>query len=123
MLVPAAEAAGLPWVTCHTFRHTCASLLFEAGRDVKQVASWLGHADPAFTLRTYVHLMDDGIGDADFLDAAVPADHPARVNPGSTQRIETAANLPAAKPTRRPFGAPYSFGGQPKAVRRSGWRR
>jgi hypothetical protein len=25
----------------------------------------------AFTLRTYVHLMDEGIGDADFLDAAV----------------------------------------------------
>jgi hypothetical protein len=31
------------------------------------------HADAAFTLRTYVHLMDEGIGDADFLDAAVVA--------------------------------------------------
>ena len=60
VLMPATEAAGLPWVTFHTFRHTCASLLFEAGRDVKQVAAWLGHADPAFTLRTYVHLMDEG---------------------------------------------------------------
>jgi integrase len=81
----------MEWVAFHTFRHTCASLLFEAGRDVKQVASWLGHADPAFTLRTYVHLMDGGIGDADFLDAAV------RVNPGSTRRMETAANLAAAE--------------------------
>jgi integrase len=71
VLVPAARDAGLPWVTFHTFRHTCASLLFEAGRDVKQVAAWLGHADPAFTLRTYVHLMDEGIGDAAFLDEAV----------------------------------------------------
>src|SRR5829696_4363065 len=52
----------------HTFRHTCASLLFEAGRDVKQVSAWLGHTDPAFTLRTYVHLMDNGIGDAAFMD-------------------------------------------------------
>jgi integrase len=34
------------------------------------VAEWLGHADPSFTLRTYVHLMDAGIGDADFLDRA-----------------------------------------------------
>jgi integrase len=71
VLVPAARDAGLPWVTFHTFRHTCASMLFEAGRDVKQVATWLGHADPAFTLRTYVHLMDEGIGDAAFLDHAV----------------------------------------------------
>jgi Phage integrase family len=65
------HGAWKPWVTFHTFRHTCASLLFEAGRDVKQVAAWLGHADPGFTLRTYIHLMDAGIGDADFLDEAV----------------------------------------------------
>ena len=58
-------------MTCHTFRHTCASLLFEAGRDVKQVSAWLGHADPAFTLRTYVHLMDEGVGDASFMDDVV----------------------------------------------------
>jgi integrase len=96
VLVPAREAAGMEWITFHTFRHTCASLLFEAGRDVKQVASWLGHADPAFTLRTYVHLMDGGIGDADFLDTAVTTE-PARVNPRSTRRMETAANLAAAE--------------------------
>src|SRR4051794_38124949 len=71
VLAPAARAAGLPWVTFHTFRHTCASLLFEAGRDVKQVSAWLGHADAAFTLRTYVHLMDGGIGDAAFMDDVV----------------------------------------------------
>ena len=52
-------------------RHTCASLLFESGKNVEQVQEWLGHADPGFTLRTYVHLMDDGLGDADFLDLAV----------------------------------------------------
>jgi integrase len=71
ILTPAAEAAGVPWVTPHTFRHTCASLLFAAGRDVKQVQEWLGHADPAFTLRTYVHLIDEGVGDAAFMDGAV----------------------------------------------------
>jgi hypothetical protein len=32
--------------------NTCASMLFEEGRDMKQVAEWLGHADPAFTLLT-----------------------------------------------------------------------
>lgn len=58
-------------VTFHTLRHTCASLLFEDGRNIKQVQEWLGHADPGFTLRTYVHLMDAGVGDAEFFDAAV----------------------------------------------------
>jgi integrase len=49
----------------HTFRHTCASLLFAAGKSPKQVQGWLGHTDPAFTLRVYVHLMDDGLDDAE----------------------------------------------------------
>jgi integrase len=85
VLNPAAIAVGLyevvdgadgkprkkPTISFHAFRHTCASLLFDEGRNVKQVQEWLGHADPGFTLRTYVHLMDDGVGDADFLDNAV----------------------------------------------------
>lgn len=61
-------------VSFHTFRHTCASLLFEAGRNVKQVQAWLGHADPGFTLKTYIHLMDAGVGNAAFLDQAVGQD-------------------------------------------------
>jgi integrase len=76
VLDPAAKSVGLT-VGFHAFRHTCASLLFERGRNVKQVAVWLGHADPSFTLRTYVHLMDAGVGNADFLDAAVSAELPA----------------------------------------------
>lgn len=71
VLKPARESVGLEWVGFHTFRHTCASLLFDGGKTIKQVQEWLGHADPGFTLRTYVHLMDDGLGDADFLDTAV----------------------------------------------------
>jgi hypothetical protein len=39
---------------------------------VKQVQEWLGHADPGFTLRTYVHLMDEGLGDAAFFDHLEP---------------------------------------------------
>ena len=70
VLKPAAESVGLRWVSFHSFRHSCASMLFEHGKNVKQVQEWLGHADPAFTLRTYVHLLDDGLGSADFLDGA-----------------------------------------------------
>jgi integrase len=58
-------------VSFHTFRHTCASLLFDADRNIKQVQEWLGHADPSFTLRTYVHLMDEGVRDAAFMDVAI----------------------------------------------------
>lgn len=34
------------------------------GMDARDVirSEWLGHADPAFTLRTYVHLLDEGVG-------------------------------------------------------------
>jgi integrase len=71
VLKPAAAAVGLPWVSFHSFRHTSASLLFEAGKNVKQVQEWLGHADPGFTMRTYVHLLDDGLGAADFFDEVV----------------------------------------------------
>jgi integrase len=76
-------------VSFHTFRHTCASMLFEAGRNVKQVSEWLGHADPGFTLRTYVHLMDEGVGDAAFFDGAID---PGGGNPVATQHPQTAAN-------------------------------
>ncbi len=46
-------------------------MLFDAGKNIRQVCDWLGHTDPAFTLRTYVHLMDAGLGDADFLDDVI----------------------------------------------------
>jgi integrase len=62
VLAVAAEEAGVPWIGFHAFRHTCASMLFEAGRNVKQVQRWLGHHAPGFTLDTYVHLLDDGVG-------------------------------------------------------------
>jgi integrase len=67
---PAARAAGVPWASFHTLRHTCASLLFtKAGLNAKHVQAWLGHHSPAFTLATYVHLMPDDLPDASALDA------------------------------------------------------
>ena len=55
----------------HMLRHTCASMLFEAHKDIKQVQEWLGHHDPGITLRVYVHLLDRGLGDAAFMDDIV----------------------------------------------------
>jgi integrase len=71
VLNPARALVQLPWVSFHSFRHTCASLLFANGKNIKQIQTWLGHADPGFTLRTYVHLLDEGVGSPDFLDDAV----------------------------------------------------
>jgi integrase len=50
VLDPASERAGLPWVTFHTFRHTCGSLQLAAGKNVKQVQS--GSGMPIRRLRT-----------------------------------------------------------------------
>lgn len=78
VLGPAARRAGVPWVTIHTLRHTCASLLFApeevggGGKNAKQVQEWLGHHSPAYTLKEYVHLIDAGVGEASFFDAVLP---------------------------------------------------
>ena len=42
---------------------TCASMLFAEGRNAVQVQRWLGHHSPAFTLSTYVHLLDGDLGE------------------------------------------------------------
>ncbi len=79
VLQPAREEACLEWVGFHAFRHTCASMLFAQGRNVKQVQRWLGHHSPSFTLDTYVHLLDGDLGEPLSVPApAVAASDPAR---------------------------------------------
>jgi hypothetical protein len=59
---PALVAAGVPPTRengCHALRHFYASVLLDGGESIKTVSHRLGHADPAFTLRTYTHLMPD----------------------------------------------------------------
>ncbi|MGB7588308.1 MAG: hypothetical protein WBM00_06330, partial [Solirubrobacterales bacterium] len=63
--------------------------LFDDGRNIKQVQEWLGHADPAFTLRTYVHLMDAGVGGG--------LDFPSQVKVGSRRGTQRDANPETTK--------------------------
>jgi integrase len=63
VLAPACDGAGVAWAGFHTFRHTVASRLFAEGRDVVQVQRWLGHHSASFTLDTYVHLLDNDLGE------------------------------------------------------------
>jgi integrase len=49
--------SGLRPIRLHDLRHTHASLLLKAGVPLKVVSERLGHADPAFTMRVYQHVM------------------------------------------------------------------
>lgn len=89
-LRPLVEEIGAEWASFHTFRHTCASMLFKRGANAKQVQRWLGHHSAAFTLDTYIHLLDDGVGDA--LDLLTELD-PERGNDVATSHAESGRNL------------------------------
>ncbi|MER6013716.1 tyrosine-type recombinase/integrase [Streptomyces bluensis] len=41
----------------HALRHFYASVLLDAGESIKAISQYLGHTDPALTLRVYAHLM------------------------------------------------------------------
>ncbi len=60
-LIPV-PAAGEPYSSArehgmHALRHFYASVLLDAGESIRAVSEYLGHADPALTLRVYAHLM------------------------------------------------------------------
>jgi integrase len=74
VLVPACAEAGVAWAGFHTFRHTVASRLFAEGRNVVQVQRWLGHHSASFTLDTYVHLLDNDLGEPLHAASAVQAE-------------------------------------------------
>ncbi|MGW4250775.1 tyrosine-type recombinase/integrase [Streptomyces californicus] len=66
----------------HALRHFYASVLLDAGENVKALSNYLGHNDPGFTLRVYTHLMPssdararkavDGLYDGVFSTPATP---------------------------------------------------
>jgi hypothetical protein len=98
VLKPAAKAAGVPWAGFHTFRHTCVDPVRQ--RQEPQAGADMARAlRPAFTLRTYVHLIDDGLGDADFLDAAAWARGGA--TGGATRATRNEADAAPARAGKR----------------------
>ncbi|MDV7219417.1 tyrosine-type recombinase/integrase [Streptomyces prunicolor] len=57
---PALDTVGVPRGRengMHALRHFYASVLLDAGENIKALSEYLGHHDPGFTLRTYTHLM------------------------------------------------------------------
>ncbi len=58
----AREAAGMPWVTFHDLRRTCATLMIQApGADLYAVSKLLGHSTVAVTQARYAHLQVDQV--------------------------------------------------------------
>jgi integrase len=51
-------------ITCHMLRHTYATILYEAGVDVKTAQRWLGHATIAMTMDIYTELSKEKEGEA-----------------------------------------------------------
>jgi integrase len=69
VLKQAAEAAGIgDWIGWHTLRHTSATVLLRHGANPVQTQKHLGHHSAAFTLATYVHLLEPDMPDVGFWD-------------------------------------------------------
>ena len=59
------------WCGFHALRHTAASRWLAAGVSLAVVSRLLGHADPGFTLRTYVHALPSDLPRGEVLAQAV----------------------------------------------------
>ena len=53
--------AGVRRIRLHDARHTCGTLMHLQGVPVAVIAAWLGHSNPAFTMKTYVHSQPDAL--------------------------------------------------------------
>jgi hypothetical protein len=97
----------------HTFRHTCASMLFAEGRNVVQVQRWLGHHSAAFTLSRYVHLLDGGIGEGLVIAGGAhkvqPSPTPNGTGPGEVFTTDSALQqeFPVPRPLHTGASADY----------------
>ena len=85
---PARIAAGLGDGGMHQLRHFYASALVAGGVDIRALSEYLGHHDPAITLRVYSHLMPSAEGRA--LRAIEDALGEAGDAPGEDHGPETA---------------------------------
>ena len=82
----------LPYVAPHVRDDAVA----RHGLNAKQVQGWLGHHAASFTIDTYIHLLDDDLPDAGFLDG-LAAQGNAEGNTKATRPTETTRNAGTLK--------------------------
>ena len=91
-----ARRAGVPVIRLHDLRHTHGSLLIKEGVPVKVVSERLGHADIAFTIETYQHVLPGMQADAartyQRLTAPVPPGRGEPVERRTNSRRSTTVN-------------------------------
>lgn len=87
---PLLDKAKLRRVTFHDLRHTCATLMLQAGEGLEVVSRVLGHADIRITAATYAHV-SRGIraGALDRLEQAVTAPAKARRSSAKEKAVVT----------------------------------
>ena len=83
----------------HALRHFYASVLLDAGENVKTLGNYLGHNDPGFTLRVYTHLMPSSDARArkavdSLYESTEPASKPPN-GPGRVNKTRPAAHTSA----------------------------
>ena len=84
---PLLKMAGLPPITFHELRHTCASLLLEEGTHPAIVANLLGHARTSTTLDIYSHV-------APSLASGIPSIITARLEQFSSELSSELSSIP-----------------------------
>jgi integrase len=57
----ACKRAGVREIKLHAARHTCATLMHLQGVPTVVIAAWIGHSDPALTMRLYAHSQADAL--------------------------------------------------------------
>ncbi|WP_410600811.1 tyrosine-type recombinase/integrase [Amycolatopsis sp. lyj-90] len=108
---PAFATAGEPYEDqvdgTHALRHLYASHMLTQGVNIKELASFLGHTDEAFTLRKYVHLMPTSHDRARAAADAMfpPGSNSAQGKPVRRRQSPTSKNRPSGT-SRRVAGRP-----------------
>jgi len=103
------EKAGFPHMKFHHLRHSCASILFEKGWNVKDIQGWLRHSKLETTMDIYTHISEQhkkilaNDMDGTFRQCKVSGlnknQHPgARKPKANRQNFKKAQTPPAASP-------------------------